>query len=43
MANKPKYGVNTYHKRTHKKRPGKHSKKPNKKNKRKRYIGQGRA
>ena len=41
MAKKPKYGLNTYHKRTRKKRPGRHSKRPNKNNPHKRYRGQG--
>ena len=41
MAKKQKYGLNTYHKRTRKKRPGRHSKRPNKKNRRKPSIGQG--
>ena len=43
MAKKPKYGLNNYVKRTRKKRKGRHSKRPNPKNKIvKRYIGQGR-
>ena len=45
MAKKNTFGVNTYHKRTRKKRPGRHIKKPNKHTKefkRKRYRGQGR-
>ena len=45
MAKKNTFGVNTYHKRTRKKRPGRHTKKPNKNTKeykRKRYRGQGR-
>ena len=41
--NKPLYGVSNYHKRTPKKRPGKHAKKYSKrKPHRKKYIGQGR-
>jgi|TARA_R100000988_G_scaffold81089_1_gene44412 hypothetical protein len=40
---KPMFGVNNYHKRTPKKRPGKHTKRLNKrKPHRKKYIGQGR-
>ncbi len=40
---KPLYGVNNYHKRTPKKRPGKHTKRINKrKPHRKKYRGQGR-
>ena len=45
MAKKNTFGVNTYHKRTRKKRPGRHTKNPNKNTKefkRKRYRGQGR-
>jgi len=34
MAQKPKYGVNLYHKQTKKKRPGRHKKKRNKHDKR---------
>ena len=34
MGKVPKYGVNTYHKRTHKKRPGRHKKSLNKHEKR---------
>ena len=43
MANAPKWGVNTYHKRT-KPKIGRHTKKMNKSVKRnfKRYVGQGR-
>jgi len=36
------YGTGLFFKRTKKKRPGRHSKKPNKKNTRKVYNGQGR-
>ena len=43
MGKAPKWGVNTYKKDKPRKRPGRHSKKPNKKRKRKPYIGQGRA
>ena len=40
---KPLFGVNNYHKRTPKKRPGKHAKKFSKrKPHRKKYRGQGR-
>ena len=46
MAKKrPLFGVSNYVKRTRKKRPGRHSKRPNKNTKefhRKRYRGQGR-
>ena len=42
MAKKPKYGVNNYRGSTKKKRPGRHTKKPNKKFSRKMYRGQGR-
>ena len=42
MAKKPKYGVNNYKGSTKKKRPGRHTKKPNKKFSRKMYRGQGR-
>jgi len=34
MGKAPKYGVNLYHKRTHKKRPGRHKKSRNKQEKR---------
>ena len=34
MSKVPKYGVNTYHKQTGKKRPGRHKKKQNKHEKR---------
>lgn len=36
------YGTGLFFKRTKKKRPGRHSKKPNKRNDRKEYKGQGR-
>ena len=42
---KPLFGVNTYHKRKPRKRPGRHSKSPNKASKRMKkakYRGQGR-
>ena len=46
MAKKSKtFGVNTYHARTRKKRPGRHAKSPNKHRKRihkSKYRGQGR-
>ena len=42
MAKKPKYGLNNYVKRTRKKRKGRHSKRPNKGSRIKRYKGQGR-
>ena len=42
MAKAPKWGVNTYHKQQPRKGPGRHSKKPNKKQRKKPYIGQGR-
>ena len=42
MAKKPKFGVNNYKGSTKKKRPGRHTKKPNKKFSRKMYRGQGR-
>jgi|TARA_Y100000004_G_C8694555_1_gene319008 hypothetical protein len=44
MAKKlPKFGVNNYHKRTPKKRPGRHTKRLNKRvPRRKPYKGQGR-
>ena len=38
---KPLFGVNTYIKKKPKKRPRRHSKKPNKGSKRKRYRRQG--
>ena len=39
---KPLFGVNNYVKETPRKRPGRHSKKPNKKFSKKKYRGQGR-
>tara|TARA_R100001530_G_C4233021_1_gene133156 strand:- start:72 stop:218 length:147 start_codon:yes stop_codon:yes gene_type:complete len=39
---KPLFGVNTYIKKKPRKRPGRHSKNPNKGSKRKRYRRQGR-
>ena len=42
MAKAPKWGINNYVKRTTKKRKGRHSKRPNKRNRTKRNIGQGR-
>ena len=43
MAKKrPLFGVSNYVKRTRKKRPGRHSKRPNKKFNKKKYRGQGR-
>ena len=39
---KPLFGVNTYKGSTRKKRPGRHTKNPNKKFSRKKYRGQGR-
>ena len=42
MAKAPKWGVNTYHKQKPRKRPGRHSKNPNKKQRKKPYAGQGR-
>ena len=40
---KPLYGVSNYHKRTPKKRPGKHAKSYSKRiPRRKKYVGQGR-
>jgi hypothetical protein len=42
MARKTQSGSGTFIKHTNKKRPGRHSKKPNKRNKRKEYRGQGR-
>ena len=44
MGKKAKFGVNTYVKKDRpRKRPGRHSKKPNKKRRKKPYNGQGRA
>lgn len=42
MARKVQSGSGTFIKRTNKKRPGRHAKKPNKRNRRKEYKGQGR-
>tara|TARA_R100001163_G_C4973834_1_gene132686 strand:+ start:287 stop:415 length:129 start_codon:yes stop_codon:yes gene_type:complete len=42
MAKAPKFGVSYYTGSSARKRPGRHSKKPNKKFSRKKYIGQGR-
>ena len=42
MARKVQSGSGTFIKRTNKKRPGRHSKRPNKRNSRKKYNGQGR-
>ena len=42
MARKVQSGSGTFIKRTNKKRPGRHAKKPNKSNSRKEYKGQGR-
>ena len=42
MARKVQSGSGTFIKRTNKKRPGRHSKRPNKRNSRKEYKGQGR-
>ena len=42
MAKKISNGVGGFIKQTNKKRPGRHSKKPNKSNSRKTYVGQGR-
>lgn len=42
MARKIQSGTGSFIKQTNKKRPGRHSKKPNKQNKRKTYRGQGR-
>jgi len=45
MAKKGLYGVNTYHKQTHKKRPGRHTKSLNKSaklQKKHKYRAQGR-
>lgn len=41
MAKSKTFGVNLYHKRTRRKRPGRHSKNPNKRFTRKKYKGQG--
>ncbi len=42
MARKIQSGTGTFIKLTNKKRPGRHSKKPNKSNSKKPYRGQGR-
>ena len=42
MARKIQSGTGTFIKQTNKKRPGRHSKRPNKRNDRKEYKGQGR-
>ena len=42
MARKIQSGTGTFIKQTNKKRPGRHAKKPNKRNRRKEYKGQGR-
>ena len=43
MAKTPKFGINIYHKRTPKKRPGRHTKSVSKRiPRRKPYVGQGR-
>lgn len=42
MARKVSNGSGAFIKRTNKKRPGRHSKSPNKRNNRKEYRGQGR-
>ena len=42
MARKIQSGTGTFIKQTNKKRPGRHSKRPNKRNSRKEYRGQGR-
>jgi hypothetical protein len=42
MARKIQSGTGTFIKQTNKKRPGRHSKRPNKRNDRKEYRGQGR-
>ena len=42
MARKVQSGSGTFIKRTNKKRPGRHAKKPNKRNSRKEDKGQGR-
>jgi len=42
MARKrPLFGASNYKKRTQKKRPGRHAKRPNKRSKRKKSRGQG--
>lgn len=42
MARKVQSGSGTFIKKTNKKRPRRHAKKPNKRNRRKEYKGQGR-
>lgn len=42
MARKVSTGSGTFIEQTNKKRPGRHSKKPNKRNSKKEYNGQGR-
>ena len=42
MARKVQSGSGTFIKKTNKKRPGRHSKRPNKRNDKKEYRGQGR-
>ena len=42
MAKKSNFGVNLYHLQQPRKRPGRHSKNPNKKQRKKPYVGQGR-
>lgn len=42
MARKIQSGTGTFIKQTNKKRPGRHSKRPNKRNDKKEYRGQGR-
>ena len=41
MGKAPKWGVNNYVKRTKRKSPGRHAKRPNKGSRKKRYRGQG--
>ena len=43
MAKKNTFGVNTYHKRTRKKRPGRHTKKPNKNTRKPELAYEGKA
>jgi len=42
VARKVQSGSGTFIKKTNNKRPGRHAKKPNKRNRRKEYKGQGR-
>ena len=42
MARKVSLGNGKFIKQTNKKRPGRHSKRPNKSNSKKKYVGQGR-